>query len=75
MNGEIMNSPKGVKSGVQKRVSIYCPTCDTRHDLHPNNWKPNTKIPSKQWYSPYPYDEFHIQTFAKQGGGGVYQGS
>ena len=24
--GEIMNSPKGVKSGVPERVSISCPT-------------------------------------------------
>ena len=31
--GEIMNSPKGVKSGVPKKVSIFCPTCDTRHVL------------------------------------------
>ena len=31
--GEIMNSPKGVKSGVPERVSISCPTCGTRHDL------------------------------------------
>ena len=31
---KIMNSPKGVKSGVPERVSIYCPTCGTRHDLH-----------------------------------------
>ena len=38
--GEIMNSPKGVKSGVPERVSISCPTCGTRHDLHKNNWKP-----------------------------------
>ena len=32
--GEIMNSPKGVKSGVPERVSISCPTCGTLHDLH-----------------------------------------
>ena len=31
--GEFMNSIKGVKSGVQERVSITCPTCGTRHDL------------------------------------------
>ena len=31
--GEIMNSPKGVKSGVPERVNISCPTCGTRHDL------------------------------------------
>ena len=31
--GEIMNSPKGVKSGVPERVSISCTTCGTRHDL------------------------------------------
>ena len=32
--GEIMNSPKGVKSSVPERVSIIsCPSCDTRHDL------------------------------------------
>ena len=31
--GKIMNSPKGVKLGVLERVSISCPTCDTRHDL------------------------------------------
>ena len=31
--GEIMNSPKGVKSCVQERVSISCPTCGTRHGL------------------------------------------
>ena len=31
--GEIMNSPKGVKSGVPERVSSSCPTCGTRHDL------------------------------------------
>ena len=28
--GEIMNSPKGVKSCVSERVSISCPTCGTR---------------------------------------------
>ena len=27
--GEIMNTTKGVKSG----VNISCPTCGTRHDL------------------------------------------
>ena len=32
--GEIMNSPEGVKSCVPERVSISCPTCGTRHDLH-----------------------------------------
>ena len=32
--GEIMNSPKGVKSGVPERVSISSPTYGTRHDLH-----------------------------------------
>ena len=31
--GEIINSPKGVKSGVPERVSISCPTRGTRHDL------------------------------------------
>ena len=31
--GDIMNSPKAVKSGVAERVSISCPTCGTRHDL------------------------------------------
>ena len=31
--GEIMNSPKGVKSIVPERVSISCPSCDTHHDL------------------------------------------
>ena len=31
--GEIMNSPKGVKSDVPERVSISCHTCGTRHDL------------------------------------------
>ena len=35
--GEVMNSPKGVKAGVPEIVSISCPTCGTRHDLHPNN--------------------------------------
>ena len=30
---KIMNSPKGVKSGVPERVSHSCPTCGTRHDL------------------------------------------
>ena len=30
--GGNMNSPKGVKSGVPKRVSISCPTCGTGHD-------------------------------------------
>ena len=30
--GEIMNYPKGVKSGVPEIVSISCPTCDTRID-------------------------------------------
>ena len=29
--GEIMNSQKGVKSGVPERVSISCPTCGTCH--------------------------------------------
>ena len=32
--GEIMSSPKGVTSGAPERVSIPCPTCGTRHDLH-----------------------------------------
>ena len=32
--GEIMNSPKGVKSGVPEMVNISCPTCGTRHDVH-----------------------------------------
>ena len=32
MNGEIMNSPKRVKSRVPERVSISCPTYGTRHD-------------------------------------------
>ena len=31
--GEIMSSPKGVKSSVPERVSMSCPTCGTRHDL------------------------------------------
>ena len=32
--GQIMNSPKGVKSGVLERVSISRPiACGTRHDL------------------------------------------
>ena len=31
--GEIMNSPKGVKSCVPERVSISCPTNGTHHDL------------------------------------------
>ena len=31
--GEIMNSPKGVISGVPERVSISCSTCGTHHDL------------------------------------------
>ena len=31
--GEIMNSKKGVESGVPERVSISCPTCGTRHDV------------------------------------------
>ena len=30
--GEIMNFPKGLKSGVPERVSMSCPTCDTRDD-------------------------------------------
>ena len=28
------NSPKSVKSGVPEKLSISCPTCGTRHDLH-----------------------------------------
>ena len=40
MNGLNHELPKGVKSGIPERVSISCPTCDTRHDLPPNNWKP-----------------------------------
>ena len=32
--GEIMNSPKEVKSGVPDRVCMSCPTCGTLHDLH-----------------------------------------
>ena len=32
--GEIMNSTKGVKSGVPERVSISCPTCGTRQDFN-----------------------------------------
>ena len=32
--GEIMNPPKGVKSGVAGKVHIYCPTCGTSHDSH-----------------------------------------
>ena len=39
--GEIMNSPKGVQSGVLERVDIYCSTCDTCCDSQ-NNWKPFT---------------------------------
>ena len=35
--GEIMNSPKGVKSRAPERMSISCPTCGTRHDLHTGN--------------------------------------
>ena len=31
--GEIMNSTKGVKSGVPERGRIFCPTSGTRHDL------------------------------------------
>ena len=31
--GAIINSPKGVKSGVPERVSISCPTCGTRDNL------------------------------------------
>ena len=31
--GEIMNAPKGMKSCVSERVSIFWPTCGTRHDL------------------------------------------
>ena len=31
---EIMNSPKGVKSGVPERVSIACPICSIYYDLH-----------------------------------------
>ena len=31
--GEVMKSPKGVKSGVPERVSISCDTCGTRHDF------------------------------------------
>ena len=30
--GEIMNSPKGVKSGMPERVRISCSTCGTHHD-------------------------------------------
>ena len=33
---KIMNSTKGVKSGVPKRVSISCLTCGTRHDSRIN---------------------------------------
>ena len=31
--GEIMNSPKGIKSGVPERVNISYPTCGTCHNL------------------------------------------
>ena len=31
--GEIMNSAKGVKSGVPEQICISCPTIGTRHDL------------------------------------------
>ena len=31
--GQIMSSPKGVKTSVPERVGISCPTCDIRHDL------------------------------------------
>ena len=31
--GEIINSPKGVKSGVPERVNISCPIRGTRSDL------------------------------------------
>ena len=35
MNGsEIMNSPKGVKSGVSEEWAFSCPKCDTRHDSY-----------------------------------------
>ena len=30
---EIINSQKGLESGVPERVSISCPTCGTRHDF------------------------------------------
>ena len=29
---DIMNSPKGVKSGIPERVIISCHTCGNRHD-------------------------------------------
>ena len=31
MNGEIMKSPKGIKSVVPESVSFSCPTCGTRN--------------------------------------------
>ena len=31
--GELMISPKGVKSGVPEIVSISCPSCGTCHNL------------------------------------------
>ena len=34
--GEIMNSPKGVTSGVLEKGSISCSTCGTHHDLTGN---------------------------------------
>ena len=37
---EIINSPKGLESGVPERVSISCPTRGTRHDFHQLLLKP-----------------------------------
>ena len=34
--GQIMNSPRGLKSGVPETVSISCATYGTRHDIRQN---------------------------------------
>ena len=60
--GEIMNSPKGVKSGAPEGVSISCPTCGTRHDLH--------KITGNQ--SHVKVGEQTLQHMWEGGGGGAY---
>ena len=46
--GEIMHSPKGVKSDVPDRMSIFLPTRGTRHDLTQITWNQSNVTVSEQ---------------------------
>ena len=58
--GEIMNSPKGVKSDVPERVSISCPICGTRHALPKTTGSPQCVTIGEQtiqhmWYRSFKF--------------------